>query len=79
MGETGNETTVNGHGPVAKTNGESKSFNVKAGLAKMLKGGVIMDVVNADQVSPLQIVVERDSHVPGPHCRRSRRMRSYGT
>ena len=25
-------------------------FNVKAGLARMLKGGVIMDVVNAEQV-----------------------------
>ena len=24
-------------------------FKVKAGLAQMLKGGVIMDVVNADQ------------------------------
>lgn len=29
--------------------GES-NFAVKAGLARMLKGGVIMDVVNADQV-----------------------------
>ena len=29
-------------------------FTVKAGLAQMLKGGVIMDVVNAEQVhSPL--------------------------
>lgn len=27
------------------------SFKVKAGLAQMLKGGVIMDVVNAEQVS----------------------------
>jgi pyridoxal 5'-phosphate synthase pdxS subunit len=27
------------------------SFTVKTGLAQMLKGGVIMDVVNADQVS----------------------------
>ena len=26
------------------------SFTVKAGLAQMLKGGVIMDVVNAEQV-----------------------------
>lgn len=25
-------------------------FTVKAGLAQMLKGGVIMDVVNAEQV-----------------------------
>ena len=35
-------------------------FNVKAGLARMLKGGVIMDVVNAEQVgtfpNSLQIV-----------------------
>ena len=28
-------------------------FNVKAGFARMLKGGVIMDVVNADQVHSL--------------------------
>ena len=26
------------------------SFTVKAGLAQMLKGGVIMDVINAEQV-----------------------------
>lgn len=26
------------------------NFTVKAGLAQMLKGGVIMDVVNAEQV-----------------------------
>ncbi|KAJ9628534.1 Pyridoxal 5'-phosphate synthase subunit snz1 [Taxawa tesnikishii (nom. ined.)] len=30
-------------------NGEQSSFAVKAGLARMLKGGVIMDVVNAEQ------------------------------
>lgn len=36
--------------PTATTNGDSKnSFLVKAGLAQMLKGGVIMDVVNAEQ------------------------------
>jgi hypothetical protein len=45
-------------------NGKSKSvnFGVKAGLAQMLKGGVIMDVVNAEQVfipSPVQ------NHRPG--------------
>lgn len=50
MGSIGNASTVNGHGPGAKDNGASASFNVKAGLAKMLKGGVIMDVVNAEQV-----------------------------
>ncbi|KAI4185241.1 MAG: hypothetical protein L6R41_004245 [Letrouitia leprolyta] len=49
MGDAGKERTVNGHGPAAKMNGESTNFNVKTGLAKMLKGGVIMDVVNAEQ------------------------------
>lgn len=29
---------------------EAANFTVKAGLAQMLKGGVIMDVVNAEQV-----------------------------
>ncbi|KAK5073560.1 Pyridoxal 5'-phosphate synthase subunit snz1 [Lithohypha guttulata] len=36
--------------PTATQNGESNNtFLVKAGLAQMLKGGVIMDVVNAEQ------------------------------
>jgi pyridoxal 5'-phosphate synthase pdxS subunit len=36
---------------MAATNGTSgNDFTVKAGLAQMLKGGVIMDVVNAEQV-----------------------------
>lgn len=43
---------TNGTVPV-QTNGTStkgnNSFLVKAGLAQMLKGGVIMDVVNAEQ------------------------------
>ena len=46
--------------PTNTTNGQSNgqnkgeaSFTVKAGLARMLKGGVIMDVVNAEQVLPL--------------------------
>ncbi|OJJ95304.1 hypothetical protein ASPACDRAFT_82144 [Aspergillus aculeatus ATCC 16872] len=34
---------------VAQQNGATDSFTVKAGLAQMLKGGVIMDVVNAEQ------------------------------
>ncbi|KAF2142862.1 uncharacterized protein K452DRAFT_226274 [Aplosporella prunicola CBS 121167] len=38
--------TTNGHGP---QDGEANNFQVKAGLARMLKGGVIMDVVNAEQ------------------------------
>ncbi|KAL8927945.1 MAG: hypothetical protein Q9208_002020 [Pyrenodesmia sp. 3 TL-2023] len=49
MGDAGNGQTMDGIGPVARTNGDVTSFNVKAGLAKMLKGGVIMDVVNAEQ------------------------------
>jgi len=36
---------------MAQQNGSaSNDFTVKAGLAQMLKGGVIMDVVNAEQV-----------------------------
>jgi len=30
--------------------GHKADFTVKTGLARMLKGGVIMDVVNAEQV-----------------------------
>jgi pyridoxal 5'-phosphate synthase pdxS subunit len=44
-------TMANG---VTSRNGESNGSNsqsVKEGLARMLKGGVIMDVVNAEQVS----------------------------
>lgn len=33
------------------SNNVQDSFTVKTGLARMLKGGVIMDVVNAEQVS----------------------------
>ena len=40
--------TTNGSGP---SNGESNNFAVKVGLARMLKGGVIMDVVDVKQVS----------------------------
>lgn len=41
--------------PTATSNGQAAqdgetNFAVKAGLARMLKGGVIMDVVNAEQV-----------------------------
>jgi pyridoxal 5'-phosphate synthase pdxS subunit len=45
--------------PTTNGNGQSTSsvdsFTVKTGLARMLKGGVIMDVVNAEQVRNLQI------------------------
>ena len=37
-------------------NGEQESsFTMKTGLARMLKGGVIMDVVNAEQVGRLYL------------------------
>ncbi|KAB2576903.1 putative pyridoxine biosynthesis protein [Lasiodiplodia theobromae] len=39
--------TTNGTGAAA--DGQANNFQVKAGLARMLKGGVIMDVVNAEQ------------------------------
>jgi pyridoxal biosynthesis lyase PdxS len=35
---------------MAQNGTTSNDFTVKAGLAQMLKGGVIMDVVNAEQV-----------------------------
>lgn len=38
-----------GHGQESGRTAGSDNFTVKAGLAKMLKGGVIMDVVNAEQ------------------------------
>ncbi|MCJ1300837.1 Pyridoxal 5'-phosphate synthase subunit snz1 [Hypocenomyce scalaris] len=41
--------TTNGHSSENGSNGSTTNFTVKAGLAQMLKGGVIMDVVNADQ------------------------------
>ena len=41
--------TTNGDATSQNASGES-NFTVKTGLARMLKGGVIMDVVNAEQV-----------------------------
>jgi pyridoxal 5'-phosphate synthase pdxS subunit len=42
----------NGHSAESNgTNGDAiPNFSVKTGLARMLKGGVIMDVINAEQV-----------------------------
>ncbi len=39
----------NGNGTGDAGNASAKSFELKVGLAEMLKGGVIMDVVNPDQ------------------------------
>ncbi|GAA5884059.1 hypothetical protein JCM6882_002119 [Rhodosporidiobolus microsporus] len=49
MAQNGTTTTANG------TTKQRPTFAVKAGLAQMLKGGVIMDVVNAEQA----IIAER--------------------
>jgi hypothetical protein len=55
-----NGATVNGD-----SNGSVNSQAVKEGLARMLKGGVIMDVVNAEQVFCLLLYffhpISRDS------------------
>lgn len=56
---TNNEATANGHASEEQSQSGSTGFAVKTGLAKMLKGGVIMDVVNAEQVwisSPLHVI-----------------------
>lgn len=45
--------TTNGKHDGANGTDGVASFAVKAGLARMLKGGVIMDVVNAEQVCPI--------------------------
>lgn len=53
-------------------NGGSTDFTVKAGLAQMLKGGVIMDVVNAEQVCCSMIQSDQERclmiYSLGPHC-----------
>jgi pyridoxal 5'-phosphate synthase pdxS subunit len=56
-------------------NGTSNDFTVKAGLAQMLKGGVIMDVVNAEQVRIRAVYAASNCFslicsfsFPGPHC-----------
>src|SRR5438045_8812531 len=36
---------------MSQNNGSSTSLRLKTGLAEMLKGGVIMDVTNADQAT----------------------------
>ncbi|ONK62085.1 uncharacterized protein A4U43_C07F210 [Asparagus officinalis] len=41
--------TVYGNGAALSEPKKSSTFSVKVGLAQMLRGGVIMDVVNAEQ------------------------------
>ena len=50
--EVDRRMNTSGNGPNTKRNGDAAvagAMNVKTGLAEMLKGGVIMDVVTADQ------------------------------
>ncbi|MCJ1476812.1 Pyridoxal 5'-phosphate synthase subunit snz1 [Lambiella insularis] len=46
---TNDTSAPNRHHAASDSTGEAPSFTVKAGLAQMLKNGVIMDVVNAEQ------------------------------
>ena len=76
-------STQNGTTPLLNgSNGQSHNFTVKAGLAQMLKGGVIMDVVNVEQVKhgpALQRYLVTDmTSSTGPYCRRSRRCSCHG-
>ncbi|XP_074295022.1 putative pyridoxal 5'-phosphate synthase subunit PDX1 [Silene latifolia] len=41
--------TVYGNGAITESSSKTSPFSVKVGLAQMLRGGVIMDVVNAEQ------------------------------
>lgn len=52
----------NGNGATANQTSDQESFTVKTGLARMLQGGVIMDVVNAEQVSNHQLLSQLCSH-----------------
>src|SRR4029078_6542608 len=46
---------------MSQNNGSSTSLRLKTGLAEMLKGGVIMDVTNAEQA----VIAERAGAVAG--------------
>jgi len=45
------ELPINGAAAGSTAGTTDPTFTVKTGLARMLQGGVIMDVVNAEQVS----------------------------
>ena len=83
---TNDSKAPNGHGPSTETNGESSNFTVKAGLAQMMKGGVIMDVVNAEQVPNPHRLVPTLNHdylthtlnLSGQNSRRGRGLRRNG-
>ena len=63
----------------AAPNGVSDSvpdFTVKSGLAQMLKGGVIMDVVNAEQVCLFSYLKSQCVIGKGMKCERRGRIDS---
>ena len=76
------KSTAHGHGQSSDSNAGSTNFTVKAGLAQMLKGGVIMDVVNAEQVNftrnPTAHSPSMTHNHAGPDSRRGRCLRRYG-
>ena len=68
---------------VAQSGSSDATFTVKSGLARMLQGGVIMDVVNAEQVRcPVEKFFIRHLRLtrsrPGTDCGGSRRSSSNG-
>lgn len=73
--------TPSGSSTAQNGNAES-TFTVKTGLARMLKGGVIMDVVNAEQVRnclPWNFLnPNTDSRHAGPDSRGGGSMCSHG-
>ena len=59
----------------------SEQFRVKVGLAEMLKGGVIMDVTNAEQAKIAEDAGRLGGHGAGARARRypqGRRRRPHG-
>lgn len=53
---------VHGNGNARGTTSDSTdTFTMKTGLARMLKGGVIMDVVNAEQVYCSFTLISKES------------------
>jgi hypothetical protein len=79
------QQNVPANGVVTNAAAPTTDFTVKAGLAQMMKGGVIMDVVNAEQVLILlfncyekQVILTGLPPRLGSHRRGSRRMCCYG-
>lgn len=59
-------TELPSNGTAAANGNAESNFTVKTGLARMLKGGVIMDVVNADQVCSFPSHTKQAGRQAGP-------------